>query len=379
MLPTEYMVDSDHLTGYRAKRSTTMWRHVWVFGREHPEGGWEVSELRLEGKKALVTGAGHGMGRAYALGLGREGASVLVTDLDGEAAEAAAKEIESNGGVATAVRCDVADEAEIASAVDTANERFGGVDILVNNAGLHLTKWIGPFSSLTASQVRALFEVNVLGVVNMTQACRSSMIERGGGAIVNISSTSGYSSSSPYGVTKLAVRGLTVAFARELGPSGIRVNGIAPGNIYTDSALAELGEDGLAGVQAGQVIDVRGECRDVVETMLFLVSDDARMITGETIKVAAGLVLHRGSRRSGGIRRRGLVAPWGYVTQRSSYPGTLSLPGCFVTTRSIPMTTAAACVFDRESRMVGSRSSVVSAGRVRRGRGWRGPGPDPRP
>jgi 3-oxoacyl-[acyl-carrier protein] reductase len=247
--------------------------------------------VRLSGKVAVVTGAGHGMGRAYAEGLAREGAAVLVTDLDAEAAEAVAKRIASDGGLATAARCDVGDEGEVHAAVADGVERFGGIDILVNNAGLHLTKWTGPFSSFTPDQVRMLFDVNVMGVVSMIQACRPSMTERGGGAIVNISSTSGYSSHSPYGVTKLAVRGLTVAFARELGPSGIRVNGIAPGIVHTDSALAELGEDGLAEHRARQVLDVRGEVRDVVETMLFLVSEAARMITGETIKVAAGLIL----------------------------------------------------------------------------------------
>ncbi|HSY14565.1 MAG TPA: SDR family oxidoreductase, partial [Jatrophihabitantaceae bacterium] len=128
-------------------------------------------------------------------------------------------------------------------------------------------------------------------LVAMTLACRPVMTERGGGVVVNIGSTSGYLSTSPYGVTKLAVRGLTVAFAKELGSSNIRVNGIAPGIIYTDSALAQLGEDGLAEHRRGQATDIRGEVSDVVETMLFLVSDKARMITGEMVKVAAGLVL----------------------------------------------------------------------------------------
>jgi 3-oxoacyl-[acyl-carrier protein] reductase len=248
-------------------------------------------EVRLNKKVAVVTGAGHGMGRAYAEGLAREGASVLVTDIDGEAAHTVAKDIDDHGGAAVAVRCDIADDAQVQSAADTAVERFGGIDILVNNAALHFTKWTGPFSSFTLAEIGSLFDVNVLGVVRMTQACRPSMTQRGGGVVVNISSTSGYSSHSPYGVTKLSVRGLTVAFARELGPSGIRVNGIAPGIVYTESAISAVGDERLAEHRSGQVLDHRGETRDVVETMLFLVSDDARMITGETIKVAAGLIL----------------------------------------------------------------------------------------
>jgi 3-oxoacyl-[acyl-carrier protein] reductase len=247
--------------------------------------------VRLQHKVALVTGAGNGMGRAYAEGLAREGASVLVTDIDPTAAKTVVEHIVAQGGAAYAAGCDIADDGQVQAVVDTAVERFGGIDILVNNAGLHLTKWTGPFSSFTLAQIGTLFDVNVVGVVRMTQACRPTMTQRGGGAVVNISSTTGYSSPTPYGVTKLAVRGLTVAFARELGPSGIRVNGIAPGIVYTDSTIAAIGEERMAEYRAGQVLDQRVEVHDVVETMLFLVSDDAQVITGETIKVAAGVAL----------------------------------------------------------------------------------------
>ena len=247
--------------------------------------------MLLSGKVALVTGGGNGMGRAYCVALAREGASVVVTDLDADSAKSVAVEIEQAGGVALGVRCDVSNQAEVDDAVATATDTFGGVDILINNAALHLTKWTGPFASFSTDQLRTLFDVNIMGLVAMTLACRPVMTERGGGVVVNIGSTSGYLSTSPYGVTKLAVRGLTVAFAKELGSSNIRVNGIAPGIIYTDSALAQLGEDGLAEHRRGQATDIRGEVSDVVETMLFLVSDKARMITGEMVKVAAGLVL----------------------------------------------------------------------------------------
>jgi 3-oxoacyl-[acyl-carrier protein] reductase len=247
--------------------------------------------MLLPGKVALVTGGGNGMGRAYCVALAREGASVVVTDVDVESAASVVDEIKRAGGVATSARCDVSDQAEVETAVATATKAYGGVDILVNNAALHLTKWTGPFASFTPDQLRTLFDVNIMGLIAMTMACGESMTERGGGVVVNIGSTSGYLSTSPYGVTKLAVRGLTVAFAKELGSSNIRVNGIAPGIIYTDSALAQLGEDGLAEHRRGQVNDTRGEVADVVETMLFLVSDKARMITGEMVKVAAGLVL----------------------------------------------------------------------------------------
>ncbi|HSY16149.1 MAG TPA: SDR family NAD(P)-dependent oxidoreductase, partial [Jatrophihabitantaceae bacterium] len=202
--------------------------------------------MELSGKVAFVTGGGNGMGRGYCLGLSGAGASVVVTDINLEAAESVAEDIRRAGGVALAARCDVGSQSDIDAAVAAASDAYGGVDILVNNAGLHLTKWTGPFASFTADELRALFDVNVMGVIAMTMACRPAMTQRGGGVIVNIASTSGYLSTTPYGVTKLAVRGLTVALAKELGSSNIRVNGIAPGIIYTDSALAQLGEEGLA-------------------------------------------------------------------------------------------------------------------------------------
>jgi 3-oxoacyl-[acyl-carrier protein] reductase len=110
--------------------------------RWHAPSGQSISngriEVRLHNKVAVVTGAGHGMGRAYAEGLAREGASVLVTDIDGEAAHTVARDIDGHGGVAVAVRCDIADDAQVQAAADVAVERFGGIDILVNNAALEV-------------------------------------------------------------------------------------------------------------------------------------------------------------------------------------------------------------------------------------------------
>ena len=248
-------------------------------------------EKILEGKVAFVTGGGKGMGRAYAEGLSGEGASVVVTDQELGSAQEVANAIVEAGGTSMAIRCNVANEAEIHNAVSVAVERFGGLDIVVNNAALHLTKWTGPFASLKPAELQLLFDVNILGTVKVIMACRETMVERGGGSIVNVSSTSGYLADSPYGVTKLAVRGLTVAFARELGPDNIRVNAIAPGVIYTDSALEAFGEDRVDQLREKQVVQRRGEVQDVVEMLLFLVSDKARFVTGETIKVAAGFVL----------------------------------------------------------------------------------------
>jgi len=186
----------------------------------------------------------------------------------------------------------VTDEDAVARAVDVAVDEFGGVDILVNNAGLHLTTYNQPFSVLPSKDVRALFDVNVLGTVNCSVACLGAMRRRGGGSIVNISSMASYATRSPYGVSKLAVRGLTVAFAHESPPAGIRCNAISPGLIATETAMADLRKLVRSIVEDQQLIKRLGAVGDIVAIMLFLCSDEASFITGETLKVTRGMPLH---------------------------------------------------------------------------------------
>src|SRR5262249_43134725 len=150
--------------------------------------------------------------------------------------ESTAAELVSGGGRAVAVDCDVADPEQVDAMVAATVGRFGGIDIVINNAGLHLTKYNQPFGVLSRQEIRSLFDVNVMGVINVTLACRDTMAERGGGAVLNISSMAGYMSATPYAVSKLTVRGLTVAFATELAPDRIRVNAIAPGLMNTENA-----------------------------------------------------------------------------------------------------------------------------------------------
>jgi 3-oxoacyl-[acyl-carrier protein] reductase len=179
------------------------------------------------------------------------------------------------------------------AAVATTVERFGGVDILINNAGLHLMHYNQPFRVLSRKEIRGLFDVNVIGVINATLACRASMRDRGGGAVLNISSTAGYLSATPYAVSKLAVRGLTVAFATELAPDRIRVNGIAPGLMNTENALADLPRPLIDEfVRERQLVHRLGTMDDVVSAMLFLISDEASFITGETLKISGGYPLN---------------------------------------------------------------------------------------
>jgi 3-oxoacyl-[acyl-carrier protein] reductase len=245
--------------------------------------------MRFAGKVAFITGGAVGFGRAFARALCTEGASVVIADIDLPAAEDLAAELDTQAQPALAVCCDVADEQQVDDAVARAVTELGGIDVLVNNAGKHLTKYNQPFTVLERSELRSLFDVNVMGTVNCTVACRETMRSRGGGAVLNISSIAGYLSSSPYGVSKLAVRGLTVAFAQELAIDNIRVNAIAPGLMATESALADLPSDMVDRfVNELQLVKRLGTMDDIVEAMLYLCSDAAGFVTGETVKVSGG-------------------------------------------------------------------------------------------
>jgi 3-oxoacyl-[acyl-carrier protein] reductase len=233
-----------------------------------------------------------GFGRVFARALVAEGANVAILDIDAEAEHTAA-ELVSSGGQAIAVECDVADADRVEAAVAATVARFGGVDILINNAGLHLTKYNQPFGKLSRDEIRGLFDVNVIGVINGTLACKDSMRERGGGVVLNISSMAGYMSATPYAVSKLAVRGLTVAFATELALDRIRVNAIAPGLMNTENTLADLPRPLVDEfVNERQLVNRLGTMGDVVSAMLFLCSDEASFITGETLKVSGGYPLN---------------------------------------------------------------------------------------
>lgn len=245
-----------------------------------------------DGRVAFVTGGARGFGREFGRALAGHGAAVALADVDRDAVEATAAELSAAGHRVIAVECDVADESRVREAVGAAVDELGGIDILINNAGLHLTKYNRPFKEQSSADIRALFDVNVMGIIHCTLACRESMSGTDGAAVLNISSMASHTSASPYGVSKLAVRGLTLAFAKELADDGIRVNAISPGLQATESAMADLPPELVSQiVEEMQMIHRLGTTADIVDAMLFLCSDRASFITGVTVPVTGGAML----------------------------------------------------------------------------------------
>ena len=239
------------------------------------------------GKLAMITGAARGFGKAFAQALAERGAHVIVADVDGEEANRTAAAI---GKAAEPVALDVADQAGAQARIEEIGARHGGIDILINNAGIHSAEANLSFGALGLARARRMFEVNVWGVVHCSLAAAPYMAGRPGAAIVNISSMAAYPSRTAYGVTKLAVRGVTSAFAHELAPQGIRVNAIAPG--LTDTAQPRYGNSDAELVEmARAIIPLRGALLtpdQIARTAVFLASDDASAVTGQVLHVNGG-------------------------------------------------------------------------------------------
>mgnify|MGYP003507364411 CR=1 FL=1 len=240
-------------------------------------------------RTAVITGGARGFGKAFGTALAERGAHVVLVDLDGAAVEATAAAIRAAGCGATGLAGDAVDEARMGEIMVYAASLNGGIDILINNAGLHSDEYSRPIADMGLSKTRRLFEVNVLGVIACTLAAKPHMVGRQGASIVNISSSAAHMGGTAYGTSKLAVAGLTITFARELGRDGIRVNAISPGLMLTDTIKAEMPPATLVRVKAMQFIDADGVEQDIVDAMLYLTSPGARFVTGETLRVTGGM------------------------------------------------------------------------------------------
>ena len=237
-------------------------------------------DRNLEGKVALVTGATSGIGRAAAVQLAAQAATVIVHGRDAGRGIAVVKEIESAGGSARFVGADLGQPAE---ALRLATE-VGDVDILVNNAGV---AWFGPSEKLDAKTLDQLFAANVQAPYLLVSVLAPKMVARGDGVIINLASragTVGQPNTAAYGATKAALVSFARSWAAEYGPAGVRVNAISPGPVYTNAAEREvfdsLGETTVLG-RAGQP-------QEVAEVIGFLASPRASYITGTNVAVDGG-------------------------------------------------------------------------------------------
>ena len=244
--------------------------------------------MKLDGKVAVITGAGIGIGRIYAQALAQEGAAIVVADMDAAAGEKSATEIVERGGKAIATVTDVSEEKQVQAMAEEAVRAFGGIDILINNAGLHLMEYNVPCTQLELRKWRKMLEVNLTGPMMCAAACHPSMEERGGGVIINQSSIAAYLANGAYGVSKLALNGLTMSLATELAPDNIRVHGIAPGLIESEAMMTGMPDEARQRVVDGQLIKRAGQMTDLTGLLLFLCSDESSLITSQTWIIDGG-------------------------------------------------------------------------------------------
>jgi 3-oxoacyl-[acyl-carrier protein] reductase len=250
-----------------------------------------MSTYDLTGKVAIVTGAGRGIGRAYAEGLAGAGASVLVADIDEDNARAVATAIMAGGGTAEATGVDVSSLDSAESMAAAAVERFGGIDFLVNNAAIFGGMKLDFLLTVDWDYLQRFLAVNLTGALVCTRACYPSMSARGGGAIVNQSSTAAYLYAGYYGWAKAGVNSLTQQLAHELGSMNIRVNAIAPGPTDTEAARSVVPDSYLRDLIGSLALKRQGTPDDLVGMCLFLLSDDAKWVTGHIFNVDGGQVM----------------------------------------------------------------------------------------
>lgn len=246
----------------------------------------------LEGRAAIVTGAGMGMGHATAVLFAEQGANVVVADIDEEAAQATAMAIREAGGSAIFQRCDVADEAQVEELVASCVRTFGQLDCAVNNAGV-APEYL-PVEDMDFDLYERIMRVNVRGVLTCMKHEIRQMRKQGGGAIANTGSVSSFRpqpETSAYTASKHAVIGLTRTAAMEVAQYGIRVNAVLPGVIDTPMLRAALGELDTAEAEYAPKLSLLGRFgtpREVAQAHLWLCSDLSSYVTGHPLAVEAG-------------------------------------------------------------------------------------------
>ncbi|ULT58256.1 SDR family oxidoreductase [Neobacillus drentensis] len=248
--------------------------------------------MRLQNKIAVVTGAGSGMGKAIANLYAKEGAKVVVSDINIEAANSTVEDINSNGGQAIAVLANVAKEDDIQNLINTAVDTFGTLDILVNNAGIMDN--FEPAGDIKDDKWERVFAINTTSVMRTTRKALSIFLEKQNGVIINIASAGGLQGAragAAYTASKHAVVGFTKNTGFMYATKGIRCNAIAPGGVETNigSSMTGINEFGMGRIQAGLSINPRvGKPEDIANIALFLASDESSFVNGTVITGDAG-------------------------------------------------------------------------------------------
>jgi len=246
--------------------------------------------MRLQGKVALVTGAARGIGRSVARAFAREGAHVVIADLNLEGARAAAGEITAAGGRASALAVDVSDATSIAAMLAAIGRDHGRLDALVNNAGVGGNT---PFLETTLEEWERIIRINLTGAFLVAQGAARMMAKGGGGKIVNIASLSGQrggNGRAAYGSAKAGLELLTKVMAVELAAHNVNVNAIAPGPIETEMAKFAHDQATRAAYEYLVPMNRYGTPEEIADAAVFLVSDESRYVHGHTLNVDGGFL-----------------------------------------------------------------------------------------
>ncbi|UQZ36670.1 3-ketoacyl-ACP reductase [Paenibacillus sp. PK3_47] len=248
--------------------------------------------MRLQDKVAVVTGAASGMGKAIAALYAKEGAKVIVSDINLEAANATVEEITASGGTAIAVKANVADEADIQNLIDTAVNTYRTVDILVNNAGIMDN--FEPAGEVEDDKWERIFAINTTSVMRATRKVLPILLEKQNGVIINVASAGGLNGAragAAYTASKHAVVGFTKNTGFMYAPHGIRCNAIAPGAVETNisSSMTSISPYGISRTQPGLALNPRtGKPEEVAQVALFLASDEGSFVNGTVITADGG-------------------------------------------------------------------------------------------